>query len=142
MDAKSRTGGKRKKKEKEVTHSCVVRSLLCKAFMLQRKVLLREGEGDQNAGRQMSKHTAARTARGQTLQQRWQTQKLHSACFLNGGKHSFPATISLQVHTTSMLLEQNPHIAQATTRRSHKPPQDHTQSQRWDGRLDLLSYKN
>lgn len=82
-------GEKEKKKEKEVTHSCVVRSLLCKAFMLQRKVLLREGEGDQNAGRQMSKHTAARTARGQTLQQRWQTQKLHSACFSTEGNTIF-----------------------------------------------------
>lgn len=32
--------------------------------MLQREVLLREGAGDQNAGRQTSKHAAAPTVRG------------------------------------------------------------------------------
>lgn len=82
MQGAERGVGVKKKEERKGsnTHSCAVRSLLCKAFMLQRKVLLREGGGEQNAGK-ANKQTRCR-ARYEgpgTLQQhqhRLQTQKL------------------------------------------------------------------
>lgn len=136
MDAKSRTGEKEKKKEKEVTHSCVVRSLLCKAFMLQRKVLLREGEGTKTLGGKWAN----------TLQRAlWGARPSSST-----GKHRNYIVPAFQRRETRFSCHYQPagacHLRASWAEPAHSPSHHkmiyHTQSQHWDSRLDLLSYKN